>query len=149
MAAYTDIVADIGNTLANSFVTGVEADSFAAFQAWNDTWTGKTESERTIALVNACRWMETIDYAGTRCNPSTNDAALPQALSWPRSGASCDGVEATCSFIPKEIKEAQILIAYNLAVNPELITGTPGGGGAQAGTYVSVQQLGDAPTGVQ
>ena len=45
MAAYTDIVADIGNTLANSFVTGVEADSFAAFQAWNDTWTGKDQSQ--------------------------------------------------------------------------------------------------------
>ena len=83
-----------------------------------------------------------IDYAGTRCNPSTNDEALPQALAWPRSGASCDGVEATCSFIPKEIKEAQILIAHELVVDPGLITGTPGGGGTPAGVYVSKQQLG-------
>ena len=63
---------------------------------------------------------------------------------WPRSGVSCDGVAATCSFIPKEIKEAQILIAYNLLINPEMITGTPGGGSTtQAGTFVSKNQLGD------
>ena len=38
---------------------------------------------------------------------------------------------------PQDIKDAQCLIAYNLVVNPELITGTPGGGGsAPSGTYV-------------
>ena len=65
-------------------------------------------------------------------------------MSWPRSDVTCDGVAATCTFIPKEIKEAQILIAYNLLINPELITGTPGGGGsAAAGTYVKRNKLGD------
>ena len=145
MAAYTDIIAIVGGAGSNSYVTGTEADNYALFQAWNDSWLGKTESERTVALVNACRWLDTIDYAGTRCNPSTTDAGVPQALSWPRSGASCDGVASSCTMIPKEIKEAQILIAYNLVVNPELITGTPGGGGGntQSGTYISKNQLGD------
>ena len=144
MAAYTDIVANVGYTTSNSYVTGVEADSYAAFQAWESTWTGKTESERTIALINATKWLNTIDYAGTRCSPSANDSDLPQALAWPRSDASCDGVAATCTIIPNAIKEAQILIAYNLVVNPELITGTPGGGGGtQAGVYISKNQLGE------
>jgi len=145
MAAYTDIIATVGGSTSNSYVTGVEADDYAAFQAWSSTWTGKSESERTIALLNACRWLDTLDYAGDRCNPSSDDSDLPQARSWPRSGASCDGVQANCSFVPKEVKEAQILIAYNLVVNPELITGTPGGGGggAAAGTYVASQELGD------
>ena len=144
MAAYTDIVANVGYTTSNSYVTGVEADSYAAFQAWESTWTGKTESERTIALINATKWLNTIDYAGTRCSPSANDSKLPQALAWPRSDASCDGVAATCTIIPNAIKEAQILIAYNLVVNPELITGTPGGGGgAAAGTYIKRNKLGD------
>ena len=144
MAAYTDIIAIVGGFESNSYVTGQQADDYALFQAWNDAWLAKTESERTVALINACRWLDTIDFAGTRCNPSTDDSALPQALTWPRSGASCDGVEATCAFIPKEIKEAQMLIAYNLVMNPEMITGTPGGGGGQqAGTYVSKNQLGD------
>ena len=126
-------------------MTGVEADAYAAFQSWDATWTGKTEAERTIALINAAKWRDTVDFAGTRCSPSSDDGTLPQALSWPRSDVSCDGVAAACTFTPKEIKEAQILIAYNLAVNPELVTGTPGGGGggAAAGTYVSKNQLGD------
>ena len=137
MAAYSDIIATVGGSTSNSYVTGAEADSYAEFQSWNDAWLGKAESERTIALINACRWLDTVDFAGTRCNPSSDDGDLPQALSWPRSDVSCDGVAATCSYIPREIKEAQILIAYNLVINPELITGTPGGGGsAPSGTYV-------------
>ena len=144
MAEYADIDSTLGGSASNSYVSGTEADAFAAFQSWDAAWQAKTESERTIALVNATRWMETIDFNGTRCSPSTDNEDLPQALSWPRSGASCDGVEATCAFIPGPIKEAQILIAYNLVVNPELITGSPGGGGgAPSGTYVSQQQLGD------
>lgn len=144
MAGYSDIIATVGGAESNSYVTGAEADDYAAFQSWEAVWIGKTESERTIALVNACRWLDTIDYAGTRCSPSTTDDTNPQSLSWPRSGASCDGIEATCAFIPTRIKEAQILVAYNLVINPELITGTPGGGGsAQAGVYVSMQKLGD------
>ena len=144
MAAYTDIIAIVGGAASNSYVSGAEADSYAEFQSWNDAWLGKTESERTIALINACRWLDTVDFAGTRCTPSTTDSGVPQALSWPRSDVSCDGVAAACSFIPKEIKEAQTLVAYNLLVNPEMITGTPGGSaGTQAGTFVSKQQLGD------
>ena len=144
MAAYSDIISIVGGAASNSYVSGAEADSYALFQAWNDAWLAKTESERTIALVNACRWLDTVDFGGTRCNPSTTDEANPQSLMWPRSGVSCDGVQAGCSFIPKEIKEAQILIAYNLLINPEMITGTPGGGGTtQAGVYVSEQTLGE------
>ena len=144
MPAYSDIISIVGGAKSNSYCSGVEADEYAAFQSWNDTWLGKTESERTIALVNACRWLDTIDFGGNRCNPSTTDAANPQSLMWPRSDVSCDSVQATCSFIPKEIKEAQILIAFNLLMNPEMITGSPGGGGdgAAAGTYVSEQTLG-------
>ena len=143
MAAYSDIVATVGGSTSNSYVTGDEADSYAAFQAWETTWTGKTESERTIALINAAKWLDTVDFAGTRCSPSSDNAALPQALSWPRSDVSCDGVAAACTFTPKELKEAQILIAYNLVVNPELVIGTPGGGGAPAGVYVKKNKLGD------
>ena len=144
MAAYTDIISIVGGAASNSYVSGAEADSYAEFQSWNDAWLGKTESERTIALISAGRWLDTVDFAGTRCTPSTTDSGVPQALSWPRSDVSCDGVAATCSYIPKEIKEAQILIAYNLVINPELITGTPGGGGgAAAGTYIKRNKLGD------
>ena len=144
MAAYSDIIATIGGATSNSYVTGVAADQFAALQSWESVWLGKTESERTIALLQAAKWLDTVDFGGTRCTPSTDSSALPQMRAWPRSDVSCDGVTATCLFIPQAIIDAQCLIAYNLLVNPEMITGTPGGGsGTQAGTYVSKQQLGD------
>ena len=143
MAAYTDIISTVGGSTSNSYVSGAEADAFAAFQSWEAAWLAKTESERTIALVNACRWLETIDYGGTRCDPSSDDGALPQALAWPRSDVTCDGIEATCAFIPKAIKEAQILVAYNLVIDPELITGTPGGNNTPPGVFVSKNQLGE------
>ena len=145
MADYTDIRATVGGSDSNSYVTGEEADTFAELQSWETAWTDKTESERTIALINACRWLESIDFGGTRCDPSSDDDDLPQARVWPRSDVACDGVSATCELIPQAIKDAQILIAYNLAMDPEMITG-PGGGagsGAAAGTYVSKNQLGD------
>jgi len=144
MAAYTDIDATVGGSSSNSYVTGDETDSFAALQSWGSAWLAKTESERTIAIISACNWLETIDWAGTRCHPASDDASLAQALSWPRSDASCDGVAATCTMIPPDVKRAQMLLAYQLVVSPDAITGQPGGGGgAAAGTYVSKQQLGD------
>ena len=144
MAAYTDIISIIGGAASNSYVSGAETDSFAALQSWGDAWLAKSESERTIAIVSACSWLETVDWEGTRCTPSTTDEGVPQALSWPRSGASCDGVAASCTMIPNDVKRAQILLAYQLVVNPDAITGQPGGGGgAAAGTFVSKQQLGD------
>ena len=144
MASYVDIISILGGADSNSYVSGAETDSFAALQSWGDAWLAKSESERTIAIVSACSWLETVDWEGTRCTPSTTDDLVPQALSWPRSGASCDGVGASCSFIPTDVKRAQMLLSYQLVVNPDAITGAPGGGGgAVAGTYVSKQQLGD------
>ena len=144
MAAYSDIIATLGGATSNSYITGANADQFFELHPSNAVWLGKTESERTIALLSAATWLDTIDFAGTRCAPSSDSSSLPQRRAWPRSGVSCDGVEATCAAIPRQIIDAQCLVALNLLVNPELITGTPGGGGTtQAGTFVSMQKLGD------
>ena len=144
MAAYSDIIATLGGATSNSYISGADADQFAALQSWEAAWLAKTESERTIALLQAAKWLDTIDFAGTRCSPSTDSSALPQMRAWPRSDVSCDGVAATCSMIPQAILDAQCLLAYNLLINPDLITGPPGGGGgAAAGTYVASQELGD------
>ena len=144
MAAYSDIIATVGGATSNSYVTGVTADQYFELQSSNSVWLGKTESERTIALLAATTWLDTIEFAGIRCDPSSDSSSLPQRRKWPRSDAFCDGVAATCSYIPQAILDAQCLIALNLLVDPNLITGTPGGGGTtQAGVYVSSQKLGD------
>ena len=80
--------------------------------------------------------METLPYSGSRCTSS-------QALSWPRSGISCDGVPATCDAIPFKIKQVQVELAYQLSQTPDAIIGPPGGGGAAQGTYVKRNKLGD------
>ena len=58
-------------------------------------------------LVNACRWLETIDYGGTVVTPHRTMEAL-QALAQPRSDVTCDGTSHLCIH-PKAIK-AQILL---------------------------------------
>ena len=135
----------LGGSAANSYISLAEADSFFEFNVYQTQWDAFDDDAKRAALVQATFYMETISWAGTRCNPSTDDATLPQNLSWPRSGASCDGIQATCAAIPKAIRDAQALLALNLATSPDSISGPIGGGGSGAaeGTYVSSQKLGD------
>ena len=134
----------LGGSAATSYVTVNEADVFLANTRFTATWQGNSEEQKTQFLNAATSYLDVVQYAGTRCNPSTDNANLPQALSWPRSGASCDGVQATCAAIPKAIKEATILLAVNLSANPDAISGPIGGRpDQQAGVYVSKNQLGD------
>ena len=41
MAAYSDIVATLGGATSNSYITGPDADQYAALQSWNDAWLAK------------------------------------------------------------------------------------------------------------
>ena len=137
--------ATLGGSAANSYVDLVYANDFFTLSPYAAQWAAFSDDAKNIALVQACAALETVSYAGTRCSPSTDDANLAQALAWPRSGASCDGIQSSCGAIPKAINDAQCLLALNLATSPDAITGPIGGGGGatQAGTFVSKQQLGD------
>ena len=134
--------ATLGGSAATSYITVVEADAILLNTRYNPTWQGNTEADKSKYLNAATFWLETLNYAGTRCNPSKDDAKLPQALKWPRSGATCDGIEATCSFIPRDIKYATAILAATLTANPDAITGPIGGGGtAPTGTFIKRQKL--------
>ena len=135
----------LGGSASTSYISIAEADDLLTNSRYNTTWQSNTEAQKSEYLVSATFWLETLNYGGTRCSPSTDDANLPQALKWPRSGVSCDDVAATCTFIPNQIKQTTAVLAANLAANPEAITGPIGGGGGstQAGVYVSMQKLGD------
>ena len=137
--------ATLGGSAANSYVDLAYADDYFTLSPYAAQWAAFSDDAKQIALVQACAALETVDYAGTRCDPSTDDANVPQALAWPRSGASCDGVSSSCAAIPKAVKDAQCLLSLNLATSPDSINGPIGGGGGAtaAGTYVSKQQLGD------
>ena len=86
---------------------------------------------RVNGRSQAAKWLDTVE--------AVHGAALAGPRStWPRSDVSCDGVTATCSFIPSDHRRP--MPALTLLVNPEMITGTPGG---SAGTQGDVCILGD------
>jgi len=133
--------ATIGSSEANSYVDLAGADSIAATLPGGDDWLTKTDAEREESLVYATLWLETLDYKGTRCNPSTDDDDKPQRLKWPRSGATCDGVESTCAFIPYEMQRAEVALAIQYTLNSANFPGVGGGSQAPTGTYVKRQKL--------
>ena len=134
----------LGGSESTSYISIAEADDLLINTRYNTAWQSNTEVQKSEYLVSATFWLDQLKYAGTRCSPSTDNPAFPQALSWPRSGASCDGVEATCAFIPPQIKSATAILAVELSVNPDAINGPigGGGGGAAADTYVKRQRIG-------
>jgi hypothetical protein len=137
------INATLGASDANSYVTMTEADAYAANQPWEATWLTYTEDQKTVALYQGMKWLNTLSWIGLRCDPSTNNADVPQALQWPRHDAACDGVVAKCSFIPGPVKNAQCELAFQFARDPSAIIPDSGGGGGgpAEGVYVKRQKL--------
>jgi len=73
--------------------------------------------------------------------PGTS-ATQAQRLAWPRSGVTCDGETADCSFIPETIMITQVIIAYNFLKNPDQVPGTPGSGNdSPTGTFIKRQKI--------
>ena len=99
-----------------------------------DTWIALTEDEKNMSLIQATRWLETLDYRGDRCSTS-------QRLKWPRSGAECDGVTSDCSGIPYPIQEAEVVLAIKYSENPSNFPGAGGGSSSPTGTYVKRQKI--------
>ena len=66
--------ATLGGSTANSYVDTTYADTYFAHTPYWNQWNEFSNTNREIALVQACSALETISYAGTRCDPSTNDA---------------------------------------------------------------------------
>ena len=88
-----------------------------------------------MSLIQATRWLETLDYRGDRCKAS-------QRLKWPRSGAECDGVTSDCLGIPYPIQEAEVALAIKYSENPQpTFLASGGGGSAPTGTYVKRQKM--------
>ena len=126
----------IGGELSNSYVTKEYADAYASNQYWQAAWFALSGDAKLVALMTSTGWMETLPYAGNRCSAT-------QALAWPRSDVSCDGVSATCDINPLKIRQAQVQLAYRLSQDPNAIVPAPGGGGTPSGVFVSKSQLGE------
>ena len=129
--------ATLSGSTSNSYLTMVTAMQIAENVPGGGDWAAKDEETRNLSLIQATRWLETIDYGGTRCKSS-------QRLKWPRTGATCDGVTSDCSGIPYQIQEAEVMLAIQYDKNPGSFPGANSGGGStQSGVYISEQTLGD------
>ncbi len=126
--------ATLGGPTSNSYVDVAFADAYAANKSWATDWAALTEDQKEVALITSTSWMETLSYAGTRCSAT-------QALKWPRSDASCDGVPATCDIIPLQIQQTEVELAWQAHNSPDAITGG-GGSSTPTGVFVKRQKLG-------
>jgi hypothetical protein len=123
------LTALLGATEANSYLTVAEGDAFAGQAlgdiAWNNT---AEQTDKEKALVTATRWLDTLDYVGTKCDPQ-------QPLKWPRSGAVCGDYVYGCETgVPPQVEQAAFAVANVLLGDPAyIIGGIPGSGGGGGG----------------
>lgn len=129
----------LGHSAATSYISVATADAFFAGTLVGGDWTALSEADKEASLMAATSNLDTLSYKGERCDPSTDDANLPQALKWPRSGITCDGVTITCAALPRPIVTATCLLALQLHSNPDAIIGAPT---ATTGS-IKKQKLGD------
>ena len=120
--------ATLKSETANSYVTLAEANTYFETAPEESTWDDKTDDQKNRALISACRWIDSLNYLGDRCD---ND----QALKWPRNNHHVDSVELVCTAIPLPIKHAQYELAKALANDTDAMTGNKG----TDGTYEEVK----------
>ena len=90
------ISATLKGESSNSYVTLAEANSYFETSPDDSTWTNKSDDQKNRSLISACRWIDSLNFYGDRCDES-------QALKWPRNNFQVDDVELACTLIPAKI----------------------------------------------
>lgn len=129
--------ATLAGASSNSYVDLAEAMAIAENIPGGDEWIAAvTADEKVYSLIAATALLETLQYRGTVCTTT-------QRLKWPREGVDCEGRPFDCTAIPYKIKEAEVMLAIQMAKNPGGIIGGGGIDNTPAGTFVKRQKLGD------
>jgi len=115
------IVATAGGANSNSYLTAAAADLIADTMLGTLAWTTATSDNKSRALITATNGLETLKWTGTR-------ATTTQALSWPRTDASCGDKEIADDTIPREIELATFDLANALLTTPTLLQSTTASG---------------------
>lgn len=116
VVAYWDTPVDI------SYITGRFNDAFYPGRSGRWLWGVYVNGEQLL------------NFPGTTKTQS-------QRLAWPRSGTTCDGETADCTYIPETIFITQVMIAYNFLKYPNQVPGTPSVDTTPTGTYIKRQKL--------
>lgn len=93
------LIATPGATDANSLTTLAFADAYFDGRPGAEAWNTASDFERSRALVGATMRLESERYAGGRASDT-------QALSWPRTGVTIDGVTASSESVPVVVQRA-------------------------------------------
>lgn len=120
------LVATAGASNANSYLSVAGADSIADGMVGTLTWSTATEANKIKALITATNGLETLSWIGSR-------ATTTQALSWPRTDASCGDKAPADDEIPREIELATFDLANALLGDPTLLRSSPSNGALVAG----------------
>jgi hypothetical protein len=73
------IVATASATDANAYCTLAEAEAYVATMTFASDWVGKTNDQKNAAIVQAARWLDTLQWKGSRSSQA-------QSMAWPRCG---------------------------------------------------------------
>lgn len=128
--------ATLGGATSNSYVDLAEAVAIARNIPGGDDWVALTDDEKIYSLIAATALLETLQYRGEICTTT-------QRLKWPREGVDCEGRPFDCTSIPQIIKEAEVMLAIQMAKDPGGIIGGGGVDNSPAGTFTKRQKLGD------
>ena len=126
----------VGGPQANSYVCLDEAEQIAANIPGGDEWIALSEEEKIFSLIAATALLETLQYRGEICSTT-------QRLKHPRQGEDCEGRPLTCDEIAFKLKEAEVMLAMQMAKDPGGIIGGGGVDNSPAGTFTKRQKLGD------
>ena len=111
------VTATAGAANANSYLAVADADSLAGLMLGTLAWASATTDNKGRALVMATRYLDQLQWIGTR-------ASTTQALAWPRQGAACGEWSFGSNVIPDPVKRACFDLAEALLAEPTLLSGT-------------------------
>ena len=117
------LVATLAGANSNSYITVADATTYFDNRLDAADWTAATADNKAASLITATGWLDTLEFYGDR-------SATTQALKWPRTDVTCDGIEADATFIPREILDATCETALALLRNPTMLRAVvtaPGG----------------------
>jgi len=101
------IIADVGGTNSNSYVTLAEANTYFDARLHTSSWTNANDDTKNKSLVMATRRIEQEKFYGDR-------ASTTQRLKWARINIGyLDGINMD-NIIPELLKEAQYELAIHL-----------------------------------
>jgi hypothetical protein len=117
-----------GLTTANAYIDVDFATDYHGLRC-NDAWGGPTV-ELEAAIIRATEWLDRhYDFQGARVvvGDSGSPSVLPQALAWPREGAThSDGIAVPSDAVPVEVQNATAelaLVSLAVPLDPESTDG--------------------------